>query len=89
MRRKLAGLVEAIRALIDRVEVHPPQQGAREPRIELQGHLASMLRAAGLDAHQNMKSPLVLASGLEVCLGSELVGAGTRNRRCHYISLAI
>ncbi len=40
-------IVEAIRELIDRVEVHPPAEGGREPRIELIGHLAAMLRAAG------------------------------------------
>jgi hypothetical protein len=32
-------IVEVIRMLIDRVEVHPPKQGARELRIELVGYL--------------------------------------------------
>ena len=56
-------IVEAIRSLIARVEVHPPQERARGPRIELVGHLAAMLRAAGLEGYSNAKSPLALASG--------------------------
>ena len=36
--------VESVRALIERVEVHPGADGERSARIELVGHLASMLR---------------------------------------------
>lgn len=38
---------EAVRAPIDPVEVYPPAAGSAGRRIELQGHLASMLRLAG------------------------------------------
>jgi site-specific DNA recombinase len=75
-------IVEAIRELIERVEVHLPAEGAREPRLELVGHLAAMLRAAGAGAlvgvgPRNAKSPPAGADGLDVFLSSELVDAGT------------
>ncbi|MEO3475912.1 recombinase family protein [Roseomonas sp. CAU 1739] len=76
-------IVEAIRELIDRVEVHPPAEGATVPRIELIGHLAAMLRAAGYAGAEvrpgarNAKSPPAGADGLDMFLSSELVDAGT------------
>ncbi len=75
-------IVEAIRELIDRVEVHPPAEGSREPRIELVGHLASMLRAAGAGrlvgvGSGNAKSPPAGADRLGSFLSSELWDAGT------------
>jgi len=73
-------IVEAIRALIDRVEVHPPRDGSREPRIELVGHLAAMLQAAGLEGPLNAKSPPGVPDGLDVFGCSELGDAGTRHR---------
>ena len=82
-------VVDAVRALIVRVEVYPPAEDAREPRIELIGHLASMLRAAGAFGAGNAKSPPAGADGLGVFLSSELGDAGTRNRRCQYITVAI
>ncbi len=70
-------IVEAIRALIDRVEVHPPAEAGSVPRIELVGHLAAMLRAAGVAGSANAKSPSAGADGLEVFLSSVQVDAGT------------
>ena len=70
-------VVEAIRALIDRVEVHPPAETGGSARIELVGHLASMLRAAGVAGVQTAKSPSAGPDGLHVFLGSESVDAGT------------
>ena len=40
---------EALRALIARVEIHHARDGETEPRIELFGHLASLLRAGGAE----------------------------------------
>jgi hypothetical protein len=85
---RTAEVVEAVRALIERVEVNPPLGYGHGPRIELVGHLASLLRAAGVGA-ANAKSPPAGADGLDVFLSSELVDAGTRYRRCQYISVAI
>lgn len=73
-------VVEAVRALIERVEVHPPEAGGREPRIELVGHLAALLRAAGVGAGRNATSPPAVADGLDAFCCSELVDAGTRKR---------
>ena len=69
--------VESVRALIERVEVHPGADGERSARIELEGHLASMLRLAGVFGSGNAKSPLAAANGQDVLLNSELVDAGT------------
>ena len=41
--------LEAARALIDRVIIHPPEDGGGPPGVELVGDLLAMLRAAGLD----------------------------------------
>jgi hypothetical protein len=37
---------EAVRALISRVEVHSPGEGSTEPRVELFGEIAELLRGA-------------------------------------------
>jgi DNA invertase Pin-like site-specific DNA recombinase len=76
-------IIEAIRELIERVEVHPPAEGDRAPRLELVGHLAAMLRAAGASGlggvgSRNAKSPPADADGLDLFLSSESVDAGTR-----------
>ena len=63
--------------LIDRVEVHPPAEGSAGARIELQGHLASMLRLAGAYGPGNAKSPPGVPDGLVMFLGSAKVDAGT------------
>ena len=74
-------VLEAFRALIDRVEVHAPPEGGGTPRIELVGHLASMLRAAGAEgmavATGHEKSPRAGAGGLGSFLSSVQVDAGT------------
>ncbi|MCB4825186.1 hypothetical protein [Roseicella aerolata] len=41
--------LEAARALIDRVLIHPPEDGGGPAGVELVGDLLNMLRAAGLD----------------------------------------
>jgi hypothetical protein len=51
-----------------------------EPRIELQGHLASMLRLAGAFGSENAKSPPGAPDGLGVLFSSVKVDAGTRKR---------
>ncbi len=63
---------EALRALIERVEVHPPAAVDGEPRIELIGHLASMLRAA-----RNAKNPSAFGAEGLVLECSAKVDAGT------------
>ena len=82
-------IVEAIRALIERVEVHPPGEVGTGPWIELQGHLASLLRLAGACGSENAKSPAGVPDGLMTFFSSELGDAGTRNRRCQYITISI
>lgn len=54
LRKRLAGessreVLEAARALIECVEIHLPVDGGKAPRIELIGHLTSLLRAAGVE----------------------------------------
>ena len=73
-------IVEAIRALIARVEVHPPAEGSKQARVELIGHLAAMLRAAGVgdaDGLGTAKSPPAGPGGLDLFWSSESVDAGT------------
>jgi site-specific DNA recombinase len=41
-------VLEEVRTLIDRVEVHPPEEPGGQPRLELIGELTAMLRAAGV-----------------------------------------
>lgn len=81
LRERLEGessreVLEAARALIERVEIHPPVDGANAPRIELIGHLTSLLRAAGVEGlpkPMNGKTPPTDVDG--VC--SVSVDAGT------------
>lgn len=40
-------VLEAVRSLIDRVEVHAPVEANGKPRLELVGHLSAMLHFAG------------------------------------------
>ena len=72
-------IVEGIRELIDRVAVHPPDDADREPRLELVGHLASMLRAAGAGGlvglgAKNAKSPAACADRAWIVLEFGIVG---------------
>ena len=65
--------LEAARALIDRVGVHPPAEPGGKPRLELLGELSMMLRLA-YGAHQ--KGPEL--DGLGPCVMSSVKGdAGT------------
>jgi DNA invertase Pin-like site-specific DNA recombinase len=64
-----AEVMEAARALIDRLEVHPQAETGGAPRLELIGHLSAMLRAGGFarpTIAQNGKSPSAVADGLRV-----------------------
>ena len=82
LRERLEGessgeILEATRALIERVEIHPPVDGGRSARIELIGHLTSMLRAAGVEGlpePQNAKNPTRGSGG--VCSSSVDAGTG-------------
>lgn len=70
-------VLEAARALIARVEVHPPAEAGGRARLELVGELSALLAAAGVEAFGgNAKSPLTYVNGLG---GSALVDAGTGN----------
>ncbi len=78
-------VLEAARALVERVEVHAPAEVGGEPRIELIGELTAMLRAAGVvvpevgagggDGHR--KGPRADAVGPDLFVGSVKVDAGT------------
>ena len=72
-------VLEAARALIERVVVHPAD-GPRGPRkLELFGQFSALLRAAGAlpeEGRENAASPLARASGLDVFCCSELGDAG-------------
>ena len=70
-------VLEGARALIERVEVYPPAEAGAAPRIELVGHLTSMLRLAGVFGAGNAKSPSGVPGGLGVLLSSVKVDAGT------------
>jgi len=73
-------VLEAARALIERVVVHPAD-GPRGPRrLELFGQFSALLRAAGAlpdEGRENAASPLAVAGGLDVFLSSESGDAGT------------
>ncbi len=71
-------VLEAARALIARVEVHPASGDGQQPRLELVGEISALLSAAGVEGvGGNTKSPLGLSSGLDVLCGSVLGDAGT------------
>ena len=73
-------VLDAARALIERVEVGPPSGPGGEPRIELVGHLTAMLRAAGaegLPEPQHRKGPRRVASGPDLFVCSQSGDAGT------------
>ena len=65
--------LEAARALIDRVEVHPPAELGGKPRLELLGELSMMLRLA---SGAQQKGPELVGLGVHV-LSSVNVDAGT------------
>ena len=64
------------------MEVHPPAEGGREPRLELVGHLAAMLRAAGMEGlgargqPKNAKSPSAGCRWAWYVLEFGIVGCG-------------
>jgi site-specific DNA recombinase len=74
-------VLEAARALIDRVEVHPPAETGGEPWIELVGELSAMLALAGDGSSPggaNAKTPGAGAPGVSLLSRcSESVDAGT------------
>ncbi len=75
-------IVEAIRETDRPGGGAPASRGQQEPRLELLGHLAAMLRAAGLDwsgagDRPGTRKAAALADGLGVFSSSESVDAGT------------
>ncbi len=66
--------LEAARALIDRVVVHPPGDGGGPPGVELVGDLLAMLGAAGVER----AAPADDRSPLRVFAGSVKAGQGGR-----------
>jgi site-specific DNA recombinase len=80
-------VLEAVRALIERVEVHPPTDPNGPARLELIGELTAMLRAAGVVAPTaasagrqgagQQKGPPAVADGPDLFVGSVQVDAGT------------
>ncbi len=72
-------VLEAARALIARVEVHPPAEAGGRPRLELLGELSALLATAGVEGiGGTAKSPPAVAGGLDVFYGSVSGDAGTR-----------
>ena len=69
-------VVEAVRALSDRVELHPGADGKRSRRIEPVGHLVSLLRLPGAYGPGNAQSPSAITDGLGMFLSSEFLGCG-------------
>jgi site-specific DNA recombinase len=70
-------VLEAARALIARVEVHPPADGpGGRPRLELVGELSAMLEAGGTAGAGIGKGPRRGACGPDLFRGSVKVGAG-------------
>ncbi len=70
-------VLEAARALIELVEIHPPMDGGKAPRIELVGHLTSLLRAAGVEGLPepiNTKNPTSSAGGVSSLSGDAGTG---------------
>jgi len=54
---------EALSALIARVEIHPAGDGRTEPRTELLGNLAAMLRAGGAEVPEAFLSSVKRDAG--------------------------
>jgi len=74
---------EAVRALIARVEVHPPAGDGTKPRVELVGEIAEFLRPCGVEpSHvlgpRHTQNPPAGAGGLDIILCSAKGDAGTR-----------
>ncbi len=74
--------LEAMRALVERVEVHPPSAPGEGHRIELIGHLTAMLRAGGAELPTNTKNPSSVGIEGLVDECSVKVDAGTRIGLC-------
>ena len=71
---------EALRALVDRVEVYAD-------RVELVGELTALLRASGAVADAKGPSASFAEGLVRVC--SVEGDAGTRNRRSQYVTTSI
>ena len=90
----LIGVVEVLRLLIDAIQVFPGER-LGEVHVSLRGDLAAFLhlaeaeegRAVGLG--QNDKTPGATRGVRGLGLIMATWDAGTRNRRCHYIEIAI
>ena len=69
-------VLEAARALVERVEVQPAAEAGGQPRLELIGALTALLRAAGFEAQQQ-KGPSPNGKGPDLFLCSAKGDAGT------------
>ena len=69
-------VLEAVRALVERVEVHPPAEPRGLPRIELVGALGAMLRTAGVAGLGQAKGPTPGGIGPDLLACSVKVDAG-------------
>ena len=70
-------VLEATRALIDRVIIHPPKDPGGPPGIELVGQLLAMLQAGGANFPSGI--PSVSASVLRLLESSVKAGSGGRS----------
>ena len=73
---------EAVRALLARVEVHPPGEVSPEPRVELVGEIPGLVQASGVEPSRvlgarNAKSPPAGTGGLALFFCSLKSDAGT------------
>ena len=68
-------VLEAARALVERVEVQPAAEAGGQPRLELIGALTALLRAAGFEAQQQ-KGPSPNGKGPDLFLCSAKGDAG-------------
>ena len=83
--------LEAVRALIERVDVSPPDGDDPRslPKIVLTGAIAAMVGLALEPGSRTPKSARVGAGVSGLFASSVMVVAGTRNRRHHYLEVAL
>ena len=81
-------VLEAARALIERVEVHPASALDCTLTLTLLGELPALFRAGGVGVEYE-KGPTLVSEGPDLFSCSVKVDAGTRNRRSQYIEVAI
>ena len=70
-------VLEAVRALVERVEVYPAAEPGGEPRLELVGALGAMLRAAGVGYPGPANDPMPEGVGPDLLWRSLKLDAGS------------